>query len=416
MNAEVRPSGEMPAAAVGLSLGGSARPRGAMVAILLVLAAIGLGALFAAGFLPLHARERGLAGISERNRAAPQSVVVVSAKPGAAVVELLLPGDCMADRTSDLFARTNGYLKSWAVDIGDRVKAGQALCAIETPEIDEELHQAEAALAQSRAHVLTAQASGKLTAITLKRYTELRDTKIISEQDYSERLAADESAQAELEAARADVLVAEANLRRLTELRSFETMVAPYDGVISARNTEIGALVTAGSGAGAKPLFSIARTDVLRIFVDVPQTPALAMKNGQEVSILAREYPKRPFAGQVSRTAGVIDPSSRTLRVEIRVPNAEGMLLAGMYVQVAIKVPQAAPPLLVPGSTLVFNSEGNQLALVRGGHVHFQPVTVAGDYGKEVGISAGLQPNDQIITNPSSALVEDAVVEAVSGK
>jgi RND family efflux transporter MFP subunit len=342
-------------------------------------------------------------------------VVVVKAKPGAALQELLLPGDCMADRASDLFARTNGYLKSWAVDIGDRVKAGQALCTIETPELDEELHQAEAALAQSRAHVVTAQANSKLTAITLKRYSELRDTKVISEQDYSERLAADESAQAELEAARADALVAEANLRRLTELRSFETMVAPYDGVISARNTEIGALVTAGSGPGAKALFSIARTDVLRIFVDVPQTPALAMKNGQEVSILAREYPKRPFAGQVSRNAGVIDPTSRTLRVEIRVPNEEGLLLAGMYVQVSIKVPQAAPPLLVPGSTLVFNSEGNQLALVRDGHVHFQAVTVSGDFGKEVGISAGLQPGDQIIANPSSQLVEGALVEAVPG-
>ncbi len=413
MDADARPHGEPPVAAAGLSLGGSGRPRTATVAILLLLAALALGALFAVGFLPLHARERGLAGISERNRAAPQSVVVVSAKPGASTLDLLLPGDCMADRSSELFARTNGYLKSWAVDIGDHVKAGQALCTIETPELDEELHQAEAALAQSRAHVVTAQANGKLTAITLKRYTELRETKVISEQDYSERLAADESAQAELEAARADALVAEANLRRLTELRSFETMVAPYDGVISARNTEIGALVSAGSGPGAKALFSIARTDVLRIFVDVPQTPALAMKSGQPVSILAREYPKRPFAGQVSRTAGVIDPASRTLRVEIRVPNEEGLLLAGMYVQVAIKVPQATPPLLVPGSTLVFNSEGNQLALVRDGHVHFQPVTVAGDYGKEVGISAGLLPSDLIITNPSSALVEDAVVEVV---
>jgi RND family efflux transporter MFP subunit len=416
MDAEIGPPSASPAAADGLSLGASARPRTLTVVILLTLAALALSALFAAGFLPLHARERGLAGASERNRVAPQSVVVVSAKPGAAAVDLLLPGDCMADRSSDLFARANGYLKSWAVDIGDRVKAGQALCTIETPELDEELHQAEAALAQSRAHVVTAQANGKLTAITLKRYTELRETKVISEQDYSERLAADESAQAELEAARADVLVAEANLRRLSELRSFETMVAPYDGVISARNTEIGALVTAGSGTGARALFSIARTDVLRIFVDVPQTPALALKNGQEVSILAREYPKRPFAGQVTRNAGVIDPTSRTLRVEIRVPNEEGLLLAGMYVQVAIKVPQAAPPLLVPGSTLVFNGAGNQLALVRGGHVHFQAVTVAGDYGKEVGISAGLLPTDQIITNPSSALVEDAVVEAVPAR
>jgi len=414
MNAEVRPSGEMPAAEVGLSLGGSARPRTVTVVILLVLAALALGGLFAAGFLPLFARERMLASNSEHSRAAPPSVAVVSAKPGAALLDLLLPGDCQADRASELFARTNGYLKSWAVDIGDHVKAGQALCTIETPEVDEELHQAEAALAQSRAHVVTAQANSKLTGITFKRYSELRDTKVISEQDYSERLAADEMSQAELEAARADVLVAEANLRRLTELRSFETMVAPYDGVISARNTEIGALVTAGSGPGAKSLFSIARTDVLRIFVDVPQTPALALKTGQEVSILAREYPKRPFAGKVSRTAGVIDPTSRTLRVEVRVPNEEGLLLAGMYVQVAIKVQQTAPLLLVPGSTLVFNSEGNQLALVRNGHVHFQAVTVAGDYGKEVGISAGLQPGDQIIANPSSSLVEDAVVEAVT--
>jgi RND family efflux transporter MFP subunit len=416
MDADVRPPSASPAAAVELSLGASARPRTATVAILLVLAALALGGLFAAGYLPLFARERALASASDHIRAAPKSVVVVTAKPGAVLQDLLLPGDCVADRASELFARTNGYLKSWAVDIGDHVKAGQALCVIETPEIDEELHQAEAALTQSRARVVTAQANSKLTAVTLKRYSELRDTKIISEQDYSERLAADESSQAELEAARADVLVAEANQRRLAELRSFENMAAPYDGVISARNTEVGALVSAGSAPGAKSLFSIARTDVLRIYVDVPQTPALAMKNGQQVSILAREYPKRPFAGQVSRTAGVIDPTSRTLRVEIRVPNEEGLLLAGMYVQVAIKVAQVAPPLLVPGSTLLFNSEGNQLALVKNGHVHFQTVTVSSDFGKEVGISTGLQPGDQIIANPSSSLVEDAVVEAVPAK
>jgi RND family efflux transporter MFP subunit len=396
-----------------LTLSGSKRPHTATVVVVLVLAALALGALFMLGYMPLSHRERALAQEAEHIRTAPPQVAVVIAQPGAATRDLMLPGETIADQVSDLFARTNGYLKSWSVDIGDHVVAGQTLCLIETPEIDEELHQAEAALTQSKARVATAQANSKLTEITLKRYSELRDTKIISEQDYSERLAADEISHADLEAAKADVLVAEANQRRLKELRSFETVVAPFEGVISTRNTEVGSLVSSGSAPGAKPLFRINRIDVLRVFIDVPQTTAFDIKAGQTVHLIVREHPGQAFEGTVSRTAGVIDTTTRTLRVEVRVPNPKGLLLAGMYVQVTVSVADATPPLLVPGSTLIFNSDGNQLALVKDGHVHFQPVTVAGDSGKQIAISAGLLPTDQIIANPSAQLVEGENVEAM---
>jgi RND family efflux transporter MFP subunit len=399
-----------------LTLHTSRRPRTVTVVIVLVLSAFALAALFMLGFLPLFRREHALATASEHVRTAPPVVAIVNAQAGAAVKELLLPGETMADQASDLFARTNGYLKSWAVDIGDHVISGQPLCVIETPEIDEELHQADAVLVQSKAHAATAQANSKLTDITLKRYSELRESKIISEQDYSERLAADEMSRAELQAAQADVLVAEANQKRLRELCSFETMIAPFDGVISARNTEVGSLVSSGSAPGARPLFRINRIDVLRIFIDVPQTTAFAIKVGQTVHIIVRERPGETFEGQVSRTAGVIDSTSRTLRVEVRVKNPKGLILAGMYVQVQVSVADPSPPLLVPGSTLVFNSEGNQLALVQDGHVHYQKVTIVGDFGKQVGISAGLTISDQIIANPSAQLIEGESVEPIAVK
>ena len=404
------PGAEAPGAGL-LSLHHSQRPRTGTVMLVLVLGMLGLGMLFAIGFRPHFLREQALAGEADHIRTAPQQVAVVHAQPGAAKKELLLPGDCVADQASDLFARTNGYLRSWKVDIGDVVHAGATICTIETPEVDEELHQAEATLVQSKARVLTAKANNALTAITLKRYSELRDQKVISEQEYSERLAADEVSRAELEAAQADVLVSEANQRRLAELRTFETMVAPFDGVISARNTEVGSLVTSGSAPGAKPLFRINRIDLLRIYVDVPQTNAFEVKVGQTVHIIVREHPDQLIEGLVTRTAGVIDSTTRTLRIEVQVKNPTGQLFAGMYVQVQVSVPIASPPLLVPGSTLIFNSEGNRLALVRDSHVHFQPVLVAGDYGRQIGISGGISQSDLIIANPSAQLVEGAAVE-----
>ena len=396
------------------SLRTSVRPRTGTVVSLLAVGAIGLAGLFALGLRPLLQREHALAAGAEHVHSAPLRVTVISAQPGAARNDLVLPGECVADQASDLFARTNGYIKSWAVDIGDHVSAGQLLCSIETPEIDEELSQADAALAQARARVGTALANGRLTAISLKRASELRTAQTISEQTYNERVAADEVAHAEVEAAQAEVLVAEANQRRLGKLHAFESVTAPFAGIITARNAEVGSLVSAGSAAGAKPLFRLAHTEVLRLFIDVPQNVAHEVQVGQTVRVLVRERPGQRFEGAISRTAGVIDPTSRTLRVEVRVDNAAALLWAGMYVQVQVSVPASAPPLLVPGSTLVFNSDGNQLALVKDGRVHFQPVTVAGDYGKAVGISAGLLPGDQIIANPGAQLSEGLAVEAVT--
>ncbi|HEX3133057.1 MAG TPA: efflux RND transporter periplasmic adaptor subunit, partial [Planctomycetota bacterium] len=304
----------------GLRLQASARPRTGTVVVVLVIGALALGGLLAVGLRPLLHREQALAASAEQVRSAPVRVTVITAQPGATTNDLVLPGECAADQASDLFARTNGYVQHWNVDLGDRVSTGQVLCTIESPEVDEELSRADAVLIQTRAQVGTAQATSKLAAISLKRFAELREGKTISEQSYTERVAADEMARAALDVAQAEVLVAEANQRRLSKLKSFESVSAPFDGTITARNAEVGSLVSSGSVTGAKPLFRIARTDVLRVFVDVPQNVAHEVQVGQVVRVIARERPGA-IDGTVSRTAGVIDPTSRTLRVEVRVQN-----------------------------------------------------------------------------------------------
>ncbi len=414
-----------------------------------------MGGLFFIGYLPNERRHTALVAAAEQVKSAPLRVSVITPKLADAVSKLILPGEVQAQRETAIFARTSGYLKSWKADIGDRVKAGQLLAEIDAPEIDIQLEQAKSALkqadavlAQSRTALEQAKAMKNQTATQLgtakarldlaeqlkKRYQSLRGNASLNEEMIMEKETGEKTAMSALDAAHAAIATAQtaidaaqstigvssANIdmakvaiTHLEILKSFENVTAPFDGIITARKTEVGALVQAGSGAAAQALFSLAATDTVRVYVDVPQSSAPAVKDGQIVQLFLREYPKSKFSGVVARTMGALDPVTRTLRTEVRVPNPTGELLAGMYAQITLNVPHQAPPLLVPGSALIVNAAGTQLALVKDGRIHFQPIAIGSDFGSSVGISSGLSETDVVVANPSERLAEGIAVTAI---
>ena len=437
------------------SLIASARqPHIAWIFVALIIGLCVLAGLFYMGWKPAQKQQAALSSASQDVKAAPLRVAIVSPKKSDAMARLILPGEVQAERETTIYARTNGYLKAWNVDIGDHVKSGDVLAEIDAPEVDIQLDQSKSALKQSEAALTqsksaleqskamkdqaTAQlgtAKAKLDYATtlLKRYESLRGSGSLNEEIIIEKdadlksarsantaaLAAVTTAQTAIDSAQSAIGVALANVdmakvavTRLEILKSFEKVSAPFDGIITARKTEVGSLVTGGNSTAAQELFHLSKTDVVRVYIDVPQSAAPAVKSGQVVQLLLREYPNAKFSGAVTRTSNSIDPASRTLRTEVRVPNPSGQLMAGMYAQVNLNIPHQAPPLLLPGSALIVNAQGTQVALVRDGRVHFQPVSVESDFGASVGISSGLQESDTVIANPSERLLEGIQVTA----
>lgn len=434
----------------------TSRPKAVWILLVLIAGVTLFSALFLFGWMPLKQREKMLDADAERIKSAPIRVTVVGAKRAPASTDILLPGQIEAVRETTLYARTSGYLKRWTADIGDSVKAGQLLAEIDSPEVDMQLEQARASLEQSRATLLqsraaleqsnaalerakanlvNAQATAANADVTMKRYENLRGTNSVSEQDISQRetdvkttraaviadQAAIESAQANINASKAtvgasqaSVSAAESNVRRLEVLQSFEKVVAPFDGNITSRQAEEGALITAGSGTNAQPLFHLACTDPVRVFIDVPQAYAPTIKDGQTVQLIVREFPASKYAGTVVRTARAIDTVSRTLRTEIQIPNKTGELLAGMYAQVKLNVQSAAPPLILPGSTLVVNADGTQVIVVRDGKVHFQKIVVETDLGSTYTVSSGLDEKDAIVAAPNERMTEGVPVSVIA--
>jgi RND family efflux transporter MFP subunit len=302
---------------------------------------------------------------------------------------------------SPIYARTNGYLKSWHVDIGAHVKAGQLLAEIETPEVDQQLRQARADLA-------TAEANLNLADITAKRYVGLLKTDAVSKQDA-------DNAESNYAAQKATVQAGEANVKRLEELQSFEKIYAPFDGVITARNTDIGALIDSGSAGGTRTeLFHIAQPDKLRVYVNVPEAYSQAAKPGLTADLVLAEFPGRRFQGTLVRTADAIDQSTRTLLVEIRVNNPTGTLFSGAYAEVHLKLPAAVSSFTLPVNTLLFRSEGLRVAAVTGGQrVELKPVTLGHDFGATVEVTSGLTGDESIVINPPDSLISGQQVRLV---
>jgi RND family efflux transporter MFP subunit len=356
-----------------------------------VLAFVIVVAIVVSGILPrINARA---ALDKETAEMAIPTVSVVRPKRGAPAQEVVLPANVQAYIDAPIYARTNGYLKRWYADIGAHVKAGQLLADIETPEVDQQLRQARADLA-------TAQANLNLSQITANRYEDLLKTDSVSKQE-TDNAAGDYAAK------QATVQSAQANVRRLEELQAFEKIYAPFDGVITARNTDIGALIDSGSSGGSRTeLFHIAQPDKLRVYVNVPEAYSQAAKPGLTADLVLSEFPGRQFPGTLVRTAEAIDQSTRTLLVEIRVNNPTGTLLSGAYAEVHLKLPTATSALILPVNTLLFRSEGLRVAAITDGkHAELKPITLGHDFGSEVEVVAGLIGDESIIVNPPDSIV-----------
>ena len=368
-----------------------------------LLAVIVLTILMVAGAFALVRRvtERG-ALAKETERLAMPTVGVTKPATEPASDQLVLPAQLQAYVESAIYARTNGYLLRWNKDIGSKVKKGELLAEIDTPEIDQELSQAKAAQQQTEAQM-------QLAKSTAERWANLRKTDSVSQQE------ADQQASAYTQAT-ANTAAAEANVRRLQQLESFKHVYSPISGVITRRNTDVGALITAGSSATGKELFDVAQVDPLRVFVSVPQTNAPSIRAGLPAYIELREYPGQKFSGKVVRTADSIDPATRTLLTEIDVPNPDGRLLPGSYAEVHFAVPVQITRLSIPVNAVLFRPEGPRVAVVGSDHkVHLKAISIGRDYGTKVEILGGLDPNDQIVVNPADSLEDGQEVNIKAG-
>jgi RND family efflux transporter MFP subunit len=386
-------------------------PKRLALLILAVVAVAALVGLFLVGWLPLRHSENGLATEAERIRNAIPRVTIVHPRQSPAVTVALLPGDVQALEETTVYPHTSGYLKRWLVDIGDEVKDGQLLAEIDTPDVDQQLMQAKASLGQLKAKQLLAEATQRLAEATRRRYDELDKQNAASKLEVDQHRADAETAEAATVAAKADVTGGEADVKRLTTLQEFSKVYAPFAGTITARNVEIGQLLTSGNGS-SQTLFHIAKTNPVRVFVNVPQMYSPGVKVGLPAELVVREMPGRHFIGKVARTARAIDPSTRTLLTEVDVPNDDHALLTGSYVQVRMNVARDNPPVLIPAAALILNADGTRVAVLDANNrVHFQPVEVDADFGADVGISSGLNVRDLVIANPGGRLVEGGEVQ-----
>jgi RND family efflux transporter MFP subunit len=378
-------------------------------------------ALLALGVVPRLVRQReALAAVSESPVTHPV-VTVVHPQIGEPTSALLLPGNIEPLYTASIYARTEGYIDRRNVDIGSRVKAGQVLAVISSPEVDQQLLQAratlaqsEAALQQAKATLEQAKANAELTRLTKERDLPLGEQHAISQQIVDEavqahnaRVADVAAAEANITAAQANVTANHANVGRLLQLQSFEQVAAPFDGVITARNVERGDLVTTGSATAGKPLFGIAQSGTLRIQVDVPQSQAVNIQDGQKASIEVKERLGREYTGTVVRSASSLDNAARTMLTEVQVDNRDGSLLPGMYAQVKFTLAQEHGSLIIPTSSLVIDRSGMHVVTVQNHQkIHFVPVVIGKDMGTQVEILSGIQDSDALVASPSDLLHE----------
>jgi RND family efflux transporter MFP subunit len=372
------------------------RPR--KTSLILTVAALAVTAVFVSG---VWSRVRSRTTLNtETQQVAVTTVSVVSPQRTAPAQEIILPGDVQPFITSPIYARTNGYLQKWYFDIGAHVKKGQLLAVIQTPEVDQQL-------AQSLSNLNTAKANLALAEITKNRYQGLLKTNAVSQQDVDNAVGTYNANMAIVEAS-------QANVKQLQALQSFEKIYAPFDGVITARNTDVGDLINSGSNAAAKTdLFHIAQPGTLRVYVNVPEEYSRGVKVGMTPDITLAEFPGRKFQGKLVRTADAINMTTRTLLIEIDVDNPSGTLLTGSYAEVHLAIPTPASTLVIPVNTLIFRAEGLHVGVVRDGKVVIVPVTAGHDFGNQVEIVSGLSTDDQVVINPPDSIINGQPVQIV---
>ena len=402
--------------------GAAGGPSGRTLAIIvLLLVALAVAGYFL-GYAPRQHREQVLAAESRTSSQSLLEVNVAEVRRSGSQTNLVLPGSIEAVTEAPVLARASGYIVKRLVDIGDRVAAGQVLAEIEAPEIDQQILQAKAqddqaasAIQQAQANLVQGQANLQLAEVTKDRWQKLFDKGVVSRQEndtYRAQWAAQQANVDALEkaiaAARSNLGADQANLARLNDLQSYQTVRAPFAGVITLRNVDTGVLVT----EGATLLFRIAQTDRLRTYLNVPQADADSVRPGQKATLVIPDLAGRKFPGVVTRSANALDPSSRTLLVEVQVPNSDGLLMPGMYSQVDLAVPRKEPPLLIPGDTLVVRDNVTQVAVVVGdGTVHFQRIQLGRDLGDRLEVLSGLEQGQMLAVNPSDSVREGVKVK-----
>jgi RND family efflux transporter MFP subunit len=364
----------------------------ARTAVILLIAAVVVGLLVMSGIVPRLRSRKALA--AETNELAAPTVLVTQPKRGALSQEIVLPGNIQAFVDAPIYARTNGYLKHWYFDIGSHIRQGQLLAEIESPEVDQQLSQAQADLG-------TATANLHLSQITADRFADLIKQDAVSQQDT-------DNATSDLASKSTAVKSAQANVDRLKQLVSFEKVYAPFDGVVTARNTDIGQLIDSGAAGGqARSLFQVAAINRLRVFVSVPQIYSQAATPGLKADLTFAEFPGRRFQGTLVRTSRSIDPTARTLNIEVDVDNAKGELLPGAYTEVHLKLKEGAPTVTVPVSALLFRQEGLRVAVAATDDTaKLVPVTLGRDFGDFAEITTGLTEQERVITNPPDSIID----------
>jgi RND family efflux transporter MFP subunit len=385
---------------------------GVYVMWIVVVVAVVFGGLFAAGLLPRLKSRRELDAEAAAVASASPRVSVVVAKRGATETDRGLPGYASAFFEAAIYARTSGYVKTRKADIGDAVKTGDILAEIDTPEIDAQLAQAKATLQKARADLLKAQADEEFARSEERRFLKLVETTAVSKEDYESKVQAAKVSAAATGAAQAIIRVDEADVQRLTALQSFEKVTAPFDGVVTARNIDVGALVNADPASNSKELFHVVQKTTLRVYVDVPQVYSTAVHADQSAVVFRREDPRKQYDGKVTRTAEALDPKTRTLRTEVDVANKSNDLLPGMYLQVKFKFDRDVAPVVIPAAALVTRTDGQAVAVVESGNkVAYRTVQLGRDYGADVEIVSGLDGGETVVVRPGDTLPAGTVVD-----
>lgn len=354
-------------------------------------------------FFDMHAREHQNQQITSVTQAlAVQPVNVIHPKRGQSSSDLTLPGMIQALDQSPVYARVDGYVRTWYADIGAHVTKGQLLAEIDAPEVDQQLNQVRAMLQQAKANLALAE-------VTAPRYRELIKTNSVSQQEVDQN-------NQNLAAQQANVQASAAAVSRLEQMQGFEKIVAPFDGIITERKTDFGDLVNAGNGGAGRELFRISKNDVVRIFVNVPEEFSSQVKQGRKASVDVISLPNRRFSASVTRTADAIDPNSRTLTVELDVPNPSGELLPGAYATVHFQLPLNVVPLVLPASTILFQSEGPQVGVVTSqNRVELRKVALGHDFGDTIEVLNGIRASDAVIANPPDSLTTGIQVSVEKG-
>jgi RND family efflux transporter MFP subunit len=400
------------------------RPSKGSLWTLAVVAAVLIVVAFFTGYIPHQRREAVLADEAITTEKTAPVVNVVGVERSAGKSELVLPGSIQAVTEAPVLSRSNGYVKRRYVDIGDRVTAGQLLAELEAPELIQMLYQAQATLEQTKSAVEQATANlqqsrtnERLAQVTSQRWSNLFQRGVVSRQEndtyqaqYDSQKANTQALEKAVAAARSNVTAAEANVARLTELKGFAKVLAPFAGVITVRNVDTGTLVSEGSTL----LFRIAQTNRLRTYLNLPQADASSVRVGQVATLTIADLTGRKFVGAVTRTANALDPATRTLLTEVQVANPDGALMPGMYAEVDLTTPRKDPPLLIPGDTLVVRSDGPQVAVVGPDHtVHYQRIQLGRDFGDRIEVLSGLQLGQQVVVNPGDSVQEGGKVNPV---